>query len=356
MLLNTLLLQHSNVNLPSKDKDVFHPCSPSSVTEDCPSSSGRDSVVSCDSFDSGVSSRSDHDPTVLPLLSETEMAKPITIEVAVSPANRTVIELIDNGGDCFIGYFKTSPNSSLTQANSCSNCTKRTRICRSISTNVSEDSNDSAFQGLRSSRSQRDTGDTMKPLSFTSSNIKLDNISQTIIKNIETPKRKCRLSRKRHRSPVNAVTTLSTPAKRAHMTPSQKHKSCVTSKQSAKQISPAKRALLRIQHHNRSPERPDDAVTPTAISVRNCRTRSHAKSLLKDIMTSPRSSTVQRPKHRRSSFYSKSPGHRGPMEGRSPRPASERRSVFTSDESKSEDSGVGSDDQRSETSSACQWR
>ena len=312
--------------------------------------SDKDSVLSSDSYDSGVGSRSDEDVANLPLTPEKQSSKPITIEV-VSPASRGVIELIDNGNDGYIGYFK--PEASPESA-SCSSCgLKRNRVTRSISTNVSEDSNDSAFQGFRTHR-RREANDAMKPATLS----KKENNFKKSKKKTATPnkevKTQARLSRKRHRSP-------STPSKKDVC-------SSPLSKQQVKS-SPGKRALQRIQHHNRSPERSAETVATTSIATtRNRCTRSHIKSLMKDIVSTPsltsNKTSSSRPKHslRKNSVSYKPANHRKPKEqcGSSDvRPnsmRSSRRSLTVSDKLKSEDSGVGSDDQQSVSNSACHWR
>lgn len=362
------------------------------------SHSGRMSVASCESYDSGVSSRSDHDPVGLPTTPEKVAGKPITIEV-VSPASRGVIELIDNGSDGFIGYFKPdivapsaeTPTKAPPPATSCTGCAllKRNRITRSISTNISEDSCDSAFQGMRYSSQHaievskpqsppRDVGEPEVPIKRLVKSLgrKANRKSSKILQSkkdttlqskteITTPKKLVR-HRSRLSEPAKCSPSKSTPLHRLH-----RHS----------RTSPSKSAALRrIQHHNRSPERNDSVIPATA--GRHCRTRSHKNSLLKDLIVRPMESksSKSRPKYcpgnhgNRHSTTRVTAASRGspvnsPMtsvitlnttarsDPDEPSPTINSAAKVPAAEARGDyDSGVGSDDQRTASSSACHWR
>ncbi|XP_067945979.1 uncharacterized protein [Watersipora subatra] len=340
---------------PSKNQEKFRTTNEIAVDMRC---SDGDSVASCDSFDSGMGSRSDEERLALPPSPEKHQAKPITIEI-MSPATNVVnvIEVFEENDQEFVGYVRASPDSGYTvDPTNCANCNlmKRSRMARSISTNVSEDSNDSAFQGFKPI-SRDDTPEITKP-NLLISNKPLPAKTCKIKKIMKKDKLNKKISMKSTRlSKTGKLSTKKTSKKR----PSTKH---LRRSRHPMPCSPRKRALLRIQHHNRSPERPVECATP-AVVARNCRTRSHIKSLLKDITTptsgqltlsasrqKPSSinkpcpltyittnlgvdNTVEKPK-----FYNSTPKFR---------PESNGSEV---------DSGTASDDQQTLPASACQWR
>lgn len=234
------------------------------------SSSGRSSVISCASSDSGVSSRSDDEPSCLPVTPE-KSTTPITIAV-VSPASRGVIELVENGAEGFIGYFKPEilgPGAQMSRSSPpvvCCGGFKRSRVTRSVSTNVSEDSCDSAFQNNSRSCSDSDS-----------------------IEGPGTPPTPEKQDRKRRKlSPdklpqkrVQSSSAIIPATKRRYISTPRKSRINNRSQRNIKR-SPGKTALRRIQHHNRSPERSAEEVVPLDAAKRG-RTRSHLKSLLKDV-------------------------------------------------------------------------
>ena len=396
-------------------------------------SSGRSSVVSYDSDDSGVScSRSGGDDHILVIPNTPPRSTPrapdkqhqrnksITIEVRSPNDNGGVIELIE-GEDGFIGYFKpadspprqmhTSPkripalpsNKSLPEYG-CVNCRKiRPRITRSVSTNVSEDSCDSALQSKR--YPNRRTSDDVASCSEQETAFSLkSHQSRKTKKFISNRKRKSssasplrtRTQKQIDHQVEQALSGRKIPAKtygrrksaeqltmaaserkplknlkrkRESESASQKSQ---PSKKSKSSSHAGKSALRRIQHHNKSPERsPENGVQLPASASRHCRTRSHVKSLLKEVVTpsSPHSSpstqlnTGSRPTARESKRPSPAA-----LRLRTSVPTSTLKSssgsarkansgLSPSLQEQNEDSGLGSDDQTSSTAaSACKWR
>lgn len=296
-------------------------------------SSGRSSVVSYDSDDSGVSSRSGGDDHILVPDSPEKIVTTthkkinntsITIEVR-SPDSRGVIELIE-AKEGFIGYFKptdTPPRQTQNApkritmmpakspaAYGCVNCMSiRPRITRSVSTNISEDSCDSALQSKR----------------YPNHRTSEDEVSESCISELEAKSvgpsggaKKILTRRRSSASPIRqkkqgegqqkeAVSRRKIPTKtygrRAAQAKSPERKTLTSlkrkrsSKSTTRKSQPSKKKskttstvgkspLRRIQHHNKSPERtPEKGVQLSPKASRHCRTRSHVKSLLKERTT-----------------------------------------------------------------------
>ncbi|KAF6016764.1 AEBP2 [Bugula neritina] len=280
-------------------------------------SSGRLSVLSDESYDSGVGSKSDDDLACLTNSPEKLTSKkPITIEVR-SPESSGVIELIDTGDDCFIGYFKpqgslsttpTTPTTSATSATSAtgggSSCkvsiqtNSSGRLRRSVSASVSEDSCDSAFHGQKDSSRPSIDLTVLKPKTDTKSKLqttrklthkrkpsKTDLLSSSRAGARSKRDRTVALRRSNRNVLSNRKVRSKQPPPAASSPPSRRTRSRVSTNepQSPKaKPSPGKSALRRIQHHNRSPERPSESFSSAS---RHCRTRSHVKSLRNELLT-----------------------------------------------------------------------
>lgn len=349
-------------------------------------SSGRSSVVSCESEDSGVSSKSDDD--LIGLIPDTpdRHSKPITIPVH-SPDSAGVIELIE-GKEGFIGYFKpdTSPRTlvipsptrvslpSENLSNDYMNCMKvRPRVTRSVSTNVSEDSCDSVLGSNRHS-SRRASADIDPNLEDESNSSSGHKAQKTYQRSDKLKLKQCATDSTSSDSTSSERKTLKKLKRKREPNPSNmsnlKHE---PSNKKFKTNTVGKSPLRRIQHHNRSPERsPENGAHLPAAASRHCRTRSHVKSLLKDIAVSPITNnspscilTKSKRESRRASGSStklSSPRLRTVPTAtmRSPIMSIQGRRSITSTpaaQEQSEDSGIGSDDQTSSTSSsACKWR
>ena len=210
--------------------------------------SGRLSVTSCESDDSGVSSnRGDNSPTE---------AQPFTIALH-SPSSNGFLQLVpDPSEGSYIGYFKPITVDSKTEP------TKPTKPRPSSSSGTQ--TNRKRFQArngnhvspkLRSKRrktAQQEKTLRVNAMSVIDRSSKTDNTSD--LKKVTRPSR---LS-KQTRSCVNG--------------PKGNARTSTTLRKSRSSV--AKILLKRIQHHNKSPERLADGVDPKARSCRNLSLRS----------------------------------------------------------------------------------